>query len=507
LNWIGSKDEVTILAELGVALLLFTVGLEFSFSHLRLLGWAALGGGAVQVVATVGIAALICLAVGVAPGQAVALGAMIALSSTACVLRVLADRAESESIHGRSALGILLVQDIAVIPLVILITTLGGGGTAQTAGIEIVRAAVGIALLALGFLAICNYLLPRLLDADALAKNRELAIILAVVTCLGASWAAHAIKLSPAIGAFVAGMLLAESPFATQIRADLSALRTLFVALFFTSMGMLADPRWVWNHWPLVIATVGAIVLGKSVIIWIVARGFGQTHRNAIATGICLAQIGEFSTVLAGIAVSPRFKVIEPGQFQLVISTVLITLLLTSYLVALAPRFGHRVEQMLLPRIRRRDAHVDTSSREPNVGHCVVVGFGPAGRQVVEALRQSTIDVVVVDQNRRMIEEARSQGVPAHVGDASRPEVLHKLDVVTARYVVVTIPDHRASQDIVRQVRAVAPQATVVARARYHRYAGEFASAGAHSVIDEEWEIGRLLGLQIRRYLDEPHQQ
>ena len=334
LQIVSSADQVTQLAELGVALLLFTIGLEFSWPRLKKLGTAAFGGGAAQVIITMGIGTGCALGFGVSWKTAISIGAIVALSSTAVVLRLLISRSEIESAHGRYALGILLMQDVAVVPLVLLVTVLGGNGSAQEMGTDVLLA-IGGAILLVGVLyVLLNKVAPKIMGLGELQKNRDLPILLAIVIGLGSAWGSHKLGLSPALGAFVAGMILAESPFATQIRADIGSIRTLLVTLFFSSIGMLGDPAWFVSNLPAVLGLVAAIVVGKSVLIWGVLRVFGLTHRNALAAGICLGQVGEFSFVLAAVG---RGTVISEEVFTLIISTTIVTLFLTPYLVARGP--------------------------------------------------------------------------------------------------------------------------------------------------------------------------
>ena len=229
LGWVETEEVVGDIAELGVSLLLFAVGLEFSLKRLWRIGPVGLGGGTLQVLLTGAVAAIVCLALGMSGGTAVALGAMISFSSTACVLRILVDRTRIDSVYGRNALGILLLQDIAVVPLVLLVTMLASssGGDFGQLLLAMGRSLIVFVGLTGGFWVISNYVLPHLMRASLLARNRELPILLAMVVALGSAWAAHAFGLSPALGAFVAGMVLAESPFALQIRSDIGALRTL----------------------------------------------------------------------------------------------------------------------------------------------------------------------------------------------------------------------------------------------------------------------------------------
>ncbi len=279
LNWIPDHELVTSIAELGVALLLFTIGLEFSYRRLRSLGLPALGGGTLQVVLTGAVTTGICVLLGLNLRSSLAVGAMIALSSTACVLRLLLSRAELDNVHGRNAVGILLLQDIAVVPLVLGIAVLGKGGQAGDVAANIAEALVGAAIFGVAAYVLLNRLAPLLFSVQEAAKNRELPILLAIITVMGAAWAAHRIGFSPAIGPFFAGILLASSPFATQIRADVVPLRTLFVTLFFSSIGMVADPAWVMVHWVEVLLVVVAIVLGKTLLTCGVLGGSSGVFR------------------------------------------------------------------------------------------------------------------------------------------------------------------------------------------------------------------------------------
>jgi len=492
LNLVASSEVVTGLAELGVSLLLFTIGLEFSWPRLRSLGAVAFGGGSLQVVVTGLVTGAVCLLLGQSIAQAIAFGAMVALSSTTCVLRSLIDRAELDSVHGRHALGILLLQDIAVAPLVLLVTALASQGSSGQMLMGMGRA-IGLAVLLIAVLhVISRYLLPRVFAATFFARNRELPILLAVVICVGATWGAHKLNLSPAFGAFVAGMLLGESPFATQIRADVHVLRTLFVTLFFVSIGMLAELAWIAGNLFSVVLVVVAVVLGKALIIWAIIRIFHNSHRTTMATGLCLAQVGEFSFVLAEIAYGGRL--IGDHAFKLFVAATVVAMFLTPFLVGVAPIAGRAWERLLTRIGLAREP--EPAARAPQAAltdHVIVVGYGPAGREAAGRLQAAGFAVAIVDLNPRSVAAAQEEKLTTVLGDAARQQVLDHAYVSSARAVVVTIPDHRTARQIIMQVKAVAPSVPVVSRARYHLYAPQLAESGAH-VVDEEHRVGRLLG-------------
>lgn len=502
LHLVGSRAEMTVLAELGVALLLFSIGLEFSWRRLGALGPATLLSGVFQVLVTMLLAAAAAAGLGVGGRAAVAIGAMIALSSTAVVLRMLVSRAELDSVHGRSALAILLVQDIAVVPLVLLVGMLGGEGTFGQVTLQALKT-IGVAAgLVVAFILVFNHLVPRLLGARFISRNRELPILLAIVTALGSAWAAHQANLSPALGAFVAGMLLAGSPFAVQIRADISGLRTLLVTLFFAAVGMYANPAWIIGHLPAVLGLVASIVLGKALIMWVLLRLMRRSHAGAAATGVCLAQVGEFSFVLAGLARGGA--VISDQTFLLFVSATIITLVMTPYLVAAAPALGSAAQRIFGPTMAPGASEDAAPRGEPSLPAVLIIGFGPAGRIAAEALRGAPVRVRVLDLNPSVAAAARECGCIGHVGDATHPDVLSHAQVAAAAVVAVTLPDPAATQQVIRQVRAEAPRVYLIARARYHVSADDLKQAGADVVVDEEEEVGRRLADALAEIVDRP---
>lgn len=502
LDMMPNHHAVAAIAELGVALLLFTIGLEFSWRRLRGLGPIAVGVGTLQVLLTGAAATGACLVLGLGGSASVAVGAMIALSSTACVLRVLVSRAEIDSVHGRNALGILLLQDISLIPLVLIVTALGGEGSMAQMRWELGRAIGVAAVLVAVFYVLFNYLVPLVLSTEGTARSRELTILLAIVTVMGAAWAAHRVGFSPALGAFVAGMLLAGSPFATQIRADVVSLRTLFVTLFFSSIGMLADPAWAAEHWAMVLAVVGAVVLGKAALAGGVTCLFRYSLGHAAATGVCLAQIGEFSVVLTEVA---RHRgLIDGDLFKLIISATIMTLFLTPYLVAVAPRLAGAVGRLSARGHRELRPQDDALSRPgaEMTDHIVIVGFGPAGQRVAETLmRRHKQHIVVLELNPKTAAAAQAYDLQTFIGDATRAETLGQLHVGAAKAVAVTVPDPATARQIIEGVRSLSPKTPIIARSRYHIHRWQLTLAGAEAVIDEEEQVGKRIALEVRRTL------
>lgn len=506
-GWVSSVGEVNVIIEMGVALLLFSIGLEFSFQKLVRLGPVTLIVGVAQILITGLVGFCLASLFGMSGRSATAVGAVVSLSSTACVLRLLADNTLIDSVYGRYTTGILLLQDVAVVPLVLLVSTLGGEHSPlQTAWALLRTLGMSAVLFATLFL-VLNYIVPSALNLRTWSKNRELPILLAVVIATGSALAAHKAGLSPAFGAFLAGLLLAQSPFSVQIRADVGSLRTLLVTLFFAAVGMLGDPIWMLSNWWIVGAAVAMIVILKTLIVWFVMRLCSFPNGIALATGVCLAQAGEFAFVLANISVSS--EVIDGQTFRLLMSATIVSLLLTPYLVQSAPILARWAEPL---KKRGQTGGIPTAwkaekvagpSQDPARSPVLVIGFGPAAQRVVELLSKKYADsIIVVDINPRNAQLAKTFGVEFHVGDARHADVLEHLHIRQAGAVVITLPDHDASRQIIHTCRSLAPEARIVVRARYHIFHHDLLQSGAHSVVDEENLVGLRLADEAQKALD-----
>jgi len=494
LNVVGSEQEIEAIAELGVALLLFSLGLEFSLQRLKKLGTSPLLGGVLQVTLSVLLGAAGSWLFGLQFNEAVAFGTMVSLSSTAVVLRMLMERAELEMPHGRNSLAVLLTQDIAVVPLALLMTVLAGGG-----GPSAVAAQVGKLLLMATLLIVGLYLLNKLavlaLGTLTLSHNRELTVLFAVVTGLGSAWAAHAAGLSPALGAFVAGMLLGSSDFATQIRADVSSLRVVLLTLFFGAAGMVADPIWIVKNIHIVVGVTALLTLGKLAILWGIFRLLGHTTRVAAATGLCLAQVGEFAFVLGSIGRASG--VVSEGLYALVVSVTIVSFIVSAWLVPAAPRFGNMMARLIDKSVSLPDEA--TSAEHP--ADVVIIGFGPAGQLAAQSVVDRGLRVVVLDLNIEGVRTAQRLGFHGEVGDATQSDVLQHAQLQQAKVVLITVPHLGSAITILEHIRRHAPQAQVAVRSRYQQHTDDIIAAGAHVVIGDEEQVGARLGEQLREWL------
>jgi CPA2 family monovalent cation:H+ antiporter-2 len=494
LGLVGSADEIEAIAELGVALLLFSLGLEFSFERLKKLGTKPLLAGTIQIISTIVLAFFGARLFGLSTPESIAFGAMIALSSTAVVLRILMERAEIEMPHGRNSLGVLLTQDMAVVPLALLMTILGGGGTTS----EIIMS-TGKLLLMAGGLIVGLYVLTRVavlaLGNLTLHRNRELTMLFAVVTGLGSAWASHAVGISPALGAFVAGMLLGSSPFATQIRADVSPLRVILLTLFFGAAGMVANPIWIVQNWSTVALVVLALTLGKLLIIWLIFLALGQTNRVAAATGLALAQVGEFAFVLG--TVGRTSGVVSEDLYALVVSCTIISFFLSAFLVPAAPRFGNAVARLM----RSADSALVRSADSSPSPDIVIIGFGPAGQIAARSLLDKGLRVSVVELNQDGIRKAKELGFKGELGDATQSEVLEHVGLKDCKVVIITVPHYQSAMSILEQIRRNAPHVHVIVRSRYHSDTDGYVSAGAHVVTGDEQQVGLSLAEHLNKWL------
>ncbi|MFN3168583.1 MAG: cation:proton antiporter [Phycisphaeraceae bacterium] len=500
---LGDKANVETLANLGVILLMFTIGLEFNWSRLKRLGVTALTSGAMQIGLTIAVAMVIGTSV-LSWQAAFAIGAALAMSSTAVVLPVLQKRAEADSVHGRFALGVLLVQDLAVVPMVLIVGALGVSPTGEQAGgMDILLGTLKgfgvVGLFVLGFYLFSRFALPWLVKAAVPSRNRDVLTLFAFLMAMGSAWLAQRVGISPALGALLAAIFLGESIIAPQLRSDVNPLKTVFVTLFFSAIGMYLNVRVFVSDffWAYALLLTAMIVVIKPTVVTVVALVMKLTPRSAVAAGFSMAQVGLFSFVLAQIARDGQ--IIKQMHFDLIVASTILTLFLTPYTVQLGRPLGHRFDAFMRKRgWSRARIGPEPAAEKLAKGHVVVVGYGPAGREVVDAAREASLPIVVLDLNPQSVIEARKLGLEAYVGDASQPAILKLARLNDASAIVITLPDHRLTTAIIVEARAQSDDTRIVARARYHRYFNLLEGAGASIVVDEERHVGRRLSEYIR---------
>jgi len=495
LGLVADPDRVRHLAELGVVFLLFEVGLELPLERVRLLWRRALAAGGLQVLTTVGVVTALGLAVGWRLPAALVMGGLVAMSSTAVVMRLLAERDEIDAPHGQMAVGILLFQDLCIVPFLLLVPLLAAASGAPTSGLAI---EIGRSLAALVALAVvARFALPPLLDRMARLRSRELFTMLAVLVVMGSAVVAEKIGLTLAVGAFVGGLVLSASPWAHQLFAEVLPLRGLLLGIFFTAVGMLFDPSVLASPLPVLAYVVGVVGLKAGLVALIITWLLRQGARHAVLTGMALAQTGEFSFVLAAAAVSAG---ILDAQLQAVFVTGSIaTLAATPFLIAVAPRVARWVTG------GRDEPSIAPPREEAPSGHAVLVGFGFAGTTVARVLRARGIPYQAIEANADTVGFARARGEPIVWGDATRRALLERVGIRRARLVVVAISEPLATREVTSVVREMAPEVPILARTRFVRDADRLAQTGATSVVAEEFEstlalvAGALGGFDVPR--------
>ena len=490
LDLVAGGEVINTIAEVGVSLLLFTIGLEFSWRRLVGFGGRAVIGGAISIVSIIAVFTALGLIFGLDWRAALAIGAAASLGSTAIVLRILRAKNDMDSTHGRFAVSILLTQDIALIPLVLIVSFLAkpSGNLAVSIG----SAVLNTALLVVGMILVISLVIPRLLDEKVVAKNREIPILIAFTTAVGATWAAHTMGLSPALGAFIAGLLLAEGRFADQMRADALPLRTLFMTVFFVSIGLLADLHWMGDNIGLVLGGTALLIVAKAVITYLSVRPFRVSIVEAMAAAVAVAQVGEFSFVL--LASAREGALIDMGLFKLATSVTLLTLFVTPFMTGNAYNIALRIAKTFVPKRKlAQDERLAHKTKERH-GHIIVVGFGAAGRAAAMTLMEENETIVVLENNPMLAREAEQCLMSGIVGDATQHTNLERANIESACAVVVAVPDHMAVRAIVSQCKHAAPDVPVIVRSRYHVFADELDVLGADVVLDEEQTVGLLLG-------------
>lgn len=499
LSLIADVHQVELLAEIGVVLLLFTIGLEFSISKLNRMRQMVLGGGSLQVLGTILLTAGGAWLIGLPPSQAVFFGFLLALSSTAIVLKILMDRGEIDSPQGRFAVGILLFQDLCVVPLMLLTPVLSGKEATGLVAILLVLGKVALTVVLIVFLS--RLVVPRLLFQVVRIRSPEVFIISIILICLGTAWVTSRIGLSLALGAFLAGMVIAESEYSHQVLANILPLRDSFISLFFISVGMLMNVQVLLDHPLELAATVAAILIGKTLVVACSVLAFGYPLRVATLVALTLAQVGEFSFVLS--RVGWEWGLITPELNQYFLSAAVISLLLTPFLIQISPRLADRIGR--LRRLERRFPGRRFEQLRPERvelrDHVIIVGYGPGGRNLSRVLKATRIPYCILELNGETVRRMRQLGEPIYYGDAASPEVMKHLVIQHARALVVAISDPATIRRAVRVARDLNPRLYIIVRTRYMVEIDELFRLGADEVISEEFETSiELFARVLRRY-------
>jgi CPA2 family monovalent cation:H+ antiporter-2 len=477
--------EVEFFAEVGVILLLFTIGLEISLKNLRRIRSAVLGGGLSQVLLTLLVTAATVYAFVHKLNESIFAGFLVALSSTAIVMKMLLDRAEVDSPHGRLSMGILIFQDLCVVPLMLLIPILAGNqGSFPGLLWTMVKSAAILFLVIFG----ARWLVPNLLHQIVRTRSRELFIITIILLCLGTALLTSNLGLSLALGAFLAGLIISESEYAYQAISDILPFKDSFNGLFFISVGMLMNLGFLGKHPATILSVVVAILVLKALTGFLSVQLLGHPVRVSLQTGLHLAQIGEFSFVLAMAGKSAGLM--TENFYQLFLSASVLTMVLTPFVLRASPQISSWMSSKRLlerlDRMRRKAEKEGFPLRRER--HVIIVGFGLNGRNLAEVLKETSVPYVVLEINNDTVIQMKRKGEPIFYGDGTSPEILHKLGIAAARMLVVAISDPVSTRRIVQVARKENPRLYILVRTRYAAEVEDLLKLGANEVIPEEFE-------------------
>ncbi|MEK7353733.1 MAG: cation:proton antiporter, partial [Chloroflexota bacterium] len=487
LGLVGNLALIEATATIGVALLMFTLGLEVSGHQLKQVGKVGLWGGALQIAITFALGLLAGFTLFRWPlSQAAVFGLVISLSSTAVCLKILMERGELNSLHGRIMIAILILQDISVVLMMVVVPLLGS--SLQNVPFALL-AATGKALLAVGLAIVSGvWVLPWLMGRVGGIRARELFLLTVLVLSLGAALSTQIFGLSAVFGAFLIGLVLHESKFVYQALAEITPLRDIFATLFFVSLGMLSSPSFMIEHWSSVLTVVGTIIVIKFLVVFGIVRFFGYGGRIAFLSGSGLFQIGEFGFILAQAGMSAGL--VSEQFYSLILTSAILTMLLTPISISLAAWSYPQLAGILgvkMPSLKQpQDESASEQSEEPE--RVVLAGYGRTGQSIAKGLQDAGIPYIVIDIDPERVDEARSIGRPRIYGDASNPIVLSHANLARAKILVVTFPDPVAVVATVKSALQINPNLRVVARVHRTREADLLKGMGVTELVNPEYE-------------------
>lgn len=505
-NLLSSSHEVELLSEIGIIFLLFIIGIELSFSGLMKIKKTVFIGGGLQVGGTILVTALVSMALGVEINTAVFLGFLISLSSTAIVLKMLQEKGEIKSPHGKVALGILIFQDIIVVPMMLLTPILAGksDNIGETLLILLAKLiGVGIVVFVLQ-----KYIVPYIFKLVVKSKNRELFILTTIVFCFSVAWLTSSVGLSLALGAFFAGLIISESEYSHQATANVLPFREIFISFFFISVGSLLDLEFFINNVVYILIFVIAVLVIKMLIVGLVALVLKNQPRTAFMSAFSIFQVGEFSLLLSTVGL--QNDLLPDGLYQYFLAVSILTMALTPFVLQKSHNMSSFMLKATIPkRVRKRmnKRKIDNSSQEIDQDqdwkdHVVIVGYGINGKNISRVTSHINIPYVILDMDYEAIKEAKRKNQPIVFGDASDPEILKHINIQKARVVVIAISDPNATKKIISSVRLFSQTVYIIVRTRYVKEIEENMKVGADEVIPEEFETSiEIFTRVLRQYM------
>lgn len=487
LNWVNNSPDLPDLAELGVVFLLFSLGLEFSLPKMLKLRRVVFGLGSLQVICTAVVLGGLLLAFGMSASSAFLLGAGLALSSTAIVSKELTSMGEIFSPHGQNAIGVLLFQDVVAVLLLTLVPVFAG--SSDQAWYWALPITLGkTIILFVGLLITSRFVLPRLFHEVAASRSAELFVLLALVIVLVTAWLTHLLGLSPALGAFLAGMLLGESHYRHQIEADIRPFRDILLGLFFVSIGMLIDLQLFLHHGFLIVGLTLALMLIKGAVVATLVKLRGSDGETAWRSGLALAQGGEFCFALMA---QMQLNALIPSQYApYLLAATFCSMLLTPLLLRAAPRIAASLhhtsnEEAELEKITEQSAELQ--------GHVVICGFGRVGQSIGRFLHRENKDFIALDYDPDQIQKANKTENTVHYGDARRGDLLRAVGLDRARLLVIAVDNTEIAMSVLKEARLITIAVPILVRTRDDSRLTELKAAGATEVVPELLESSLML--------------
>ncbi len=489
LGLVNDHEQVEYLAEVGVLLLLFTIGIEFSLEKLISSQRYVLLGGTTQMVLTILAFFGLAFLFGIPWNQALFLGFLFCLSSTAIVLQLYQEQNQLESFHGKVSVSILIFQDIAIVPLMLVLPWMSGK---EFASKDLFFLVVGI-LVVTFLLFASRKLVPRIITKVVHTRNRELFLLFIIVVCFVTAFITYEVGLSLALGAFLAGLVISESEYSLEAITNILPLKKIFTSIFFISVGMLLDLSFLLKNPIQVISLTVCVMLAKIFIVLLVGVILRLPRRSILMTALALCQVGEFAFVLAG----QGSGLLSDDLYQMFLSVSVISMGLSPFIIKAAPRISAK----LTPPVTEQAAVMKTERDHVNLSdHVIIVGYGMNGRNVARAAKEAKIPYVIIDFNPETYRKEKLKRESFIYGDASNHDVLHHANVEHARIVVVAIHDPVATEMIVFSVRSLNPKVRLLARTRFMHEIDILRKLGADEVIPEEFETSIEIFMRVMKY-------
>jgi len=493
LAWIPDLQGTRYLAEFGLVFLMFSIGLEFSLPQLMAMRRTVFGLGGLQVLLSCLVFGALAWALGVPVAGAIVIGGILALSSTAIGMKLLVEQLEHHSRHGRQAFGILLFQDLAVVPFLILIPALAGDAGSSVWAVLGTSALKGALVLVI-ILLVGRWLLRPLFHEVALAHSREFFMLTVLLVTLAGAWITQAAGLSPALGAFFAGLMIAETEYRHQVEADILPFRDVLMGLFFITVGMLLDLKIVWALWPWVLGATGFIMVFKTGLIMLLSRAFGIETGVALRTGLVLAAGGEFGFAL--LVQAEHFTILTGAAPQVVLAAVLLSMLLGTLVI----RYNGRLAKRLVPSYQeRRESNLDVIRAEAGAGraHVIITGYGRSGQNLARMLKQEDISSLALDLDPLRVRDARDAGESVVYGDATRRDVLLAAGLMQARALAISFADTPSALRMLDVVHGLRPDMPVIVRTKDDHDLDRLRAAGATEIVAESLEGSLMMGSHV----------